>query len=72
MFVTESEATGKECRAFAHMTIYVSQQGVAGTELRSPSFCIGNRCMNWRFETQPNANYFDSNRKGYCGLAGRP
>lgn len=82
MIVTEKEAAEKWCpharvvlayvksneASAGHNRIYCDDRGNVAAALTPNSFCIGSRCMAWRWS---NDEPIDDDR-GYCGLAGKP
>lgn len=72
MFLTQSEANEKECRAPSTVTVYVTGSVVAGSEIRSHPNCVGSRCMHWRWEALRSIGHDTYLDRGFCGLAGRP
>jgi hypothetical protein len=63
MLVAEGEAKEKFC--------YRSRCARERTAL--DLFCIGRKCMAWRWwDEEPTGAEGSTRRRGYCGLAGKP
>ena len=72
MIVSEDEARMVRC-PLAYGAPFTSPNGAevisidlamrAATAMTAPVFCIGSKCMAWRWRAV-------SHRKGYCGMAG--
>jgi hypothetical protein len=74
MYVTETEAGSKECRALGKpSTTWPDGFGnrVMNTEapIYTISHCTASRCMHWRWK-KPQSSKWEP--VGYCGLAGKP
>lgn len=66
MLVTEKQAAAIGCPL---LTLAFGYQGrfTEADHVR----CQGSRCMLWRWQVEPDSRE-DFERKGFCGLAGKP